>query len=89
MKRLLGGELYGAVVFVARGFDHLRDIGQALAALGTAAATAEDLGDVARAMACGRKFTVFQRVTDAHIHGVAGVPKSRRKGRPAQSMWAS
>ena len=85
MKRLLGGELDDAVILVARGFDHLRDIGQALAALGAAAAAAEDLGDIARAMACSRKFTVFQRVTDAHIHGVAGVPKSRRMKRPGPS----
>ena len=74
MERLLGGEFRGALIFVTRCFDELRHVRQAFPALGAASAAAEDLGDIARAMACSRKLTVLQRIANTHIHRISPHP---------------
>lgn len=66
---LFGGQ-NAALIERSRVFDHLGDIGEALAALGPATTAAKDVRDRPHVGARGfSEFAVSQRIADTDVHG--------------------
>ncbi|MDZ7626918.1 MAG: hypothetical protein U5J99_00770 [Parvularculaceae bacterium] len=68
---LFGGDV--RVLAAARVFDHLRDIRQALPALGPRAAAAEDLADGLGVLGIRLDLAVVQRIANADVHGTRNI----------------